>query len=138
MLSVDLSSLVIFALVWVLALILSKIFFKPVGRILDERASKMADSRESTSRAVKGYENDIRRIEDSLKEAKAAAAALREKAEAEALADKSRAILELQTESRAQLEKAREELKRQVDILKKELDGHIDEVAAQIEKRILD
>lgn len=137
MLSIDLTAFIIFALVWILALVLSKVFFKPVTHVMDERASRLAADRERTSKAVEAYEGGLRRIEESLKAARTEAASIREKAEADALAEKSKAILDLQTESRAQLEQARNELRRQVESLKKELDGRVEEVASEIEKRML-
>ena len=42
MLSIDITFAVIFLLVWVLVLILSKVFFKPVGRMMEERGSRSA------------------------------------------------------------------------------------------------
>ncbi len=138
MLNVDFTVLIVFALVWVLVLILSKSFFKPVRAILEKRASQLAQDRERSAKALEACDNEVRRVEGAVKEARTAALAVREKAEAEALAEKSRAILELQAESRAQLERSREELKRQAELLRKELDGRVEEVAEEMEKRILE
>lgn len=137
MLAIDFTALIVFALVWVLVIILSKFFFKPINKILDKRASLLAHDREQSAKALETYEAEVRRVEESIKEARAAASAVRAKAEAEALAEKSKALLELQAESRAQLERSREELRRQAELLKKELDEHVDEVAGDMEKRIL-
>jgi F-type H+-transporting ATPase subunit b len=138
MLSIDATALVIFALVWVLVIILTRVFFKPLSRILDKRQAQLNRDREEAARALEAYERELQRVEEALKQAKAEAAALREKAEVEALREKSRMTAELQAESRAQLEKAREDLRRQVEQLKRELDGRVAEIAAEIEKRMLD
>lgn len=137
MLSIDASAIVIFAIVWVLVLVLGKIFFKPITRILDARAGRMARDQAAASEALEAYDRDLRRIEESLKEARAAADGIREKAELEALKEKSRLVREVQAEGRAEVEKAKEELARQVEVLKAELETRSGEFAEKIEKRIM-
>jgi F-type H+-transporting ATPase subunit b len=112
MLELDATALVVFAIVWVVVLILSKIFFKPILRVLDERADKIAKD-------------------------KAAAESVRTTAEPEALKAKSRLVREVQTEGRAEVEKAKAEIRREMDQLKKELDRRTEEIAKSIENRIL-
>lgn len=137
MLELDASALVVFAIVWVVVLILSKIFFKPILRILDERADRIARDKAAAEGARQAYDADLKRIEDGLKEARAAAEAIRANAEAEALKDKSRLVREVQAEGRAEVERAKAELRRETDQLKKELDQRTEEIAETIEKRIL-
>ncbi len=137
MLSINATALIVFAVVWILVLILSRIFFKPVLRILDERAARIAKDRAAADGAEKAYEADLKRIEDGLKEARAAADAIRNAAESEALKDKSRLVREVQAEGRAEVEKAKAELLREMEALKKDLDKRSEEIAATIEKRIL-
>lgn len=137
MLSIDVSAIIIFVIVWALVLILGRIFFKPVSRILDERAGRIARDQSAASEALEAYDRDLRRIEESLKEARAAADGIREKAEIEALKEKSRLIREVQAEGRAEVEKAKEELVRQIEALKAELEAAAGEFAEKIEKRIM-
>lgn len=133
----DATVLVTFALVWILVLVLSRVFFKPVGRILDERAARIESAKAETAKILAAYEDDLRRIEEGLKEARAAAAGIREQAELEALQEKSRLLQEIQAECRAQVEKAKAELVRRVEELKKELDARSGELSEDIERRIL-
>jgi F-type H+-transporting ATPase subunit b len=137
MLKIDATALVVFVVVWVLVLILTRIFFKPILRVLDERAERIARDKAAADEARKASEADLKRIEDGLKEARAAADAIRNAAEAEALKDKSRLVREVQAEGRAEVEKAKAELLREMERLKKDLDKHTDEIAETIEKRIL-
>jgi F-type H+-transporting ATPase subunit b len=137
MLKIDATALVVFALVWVLVIVLTRIFFKPILRILDERAGRIARDKAAAEEARKAYEADLKRIEDGLKEARAAADAIRNTAETEALKDKSRLVREVQAEGRAEVERAKAELLREVETLKKELDKHTEEIAESIERRIL-
>jgi F-type H+-transporting ATPase subunit b len=137
MLSINATALVVFAIVWVLVLILTRIFFKPILRILDERAGRIAGDKAAADGALKSYEDDLKRIEDGLKEARAAADAARSAAETDALKEKSRLVREVQAEGRAEVEKAKAALLREVETLKKDLDKRTEEIAADIEKRIL-
>ena len=137
MLSINATVLVVFTVVWILVIVLTRIFFKPVLRILDERAGRIAKDKAAADAARKSYEADLKRIEDGLKEARAAAEAIRNTAETEALKDKSRLVREVQAEGRAEVEKAKAELLREMETLKKELDKRTEEIAETIEKRIL-
>src|SRR5512138_226017 len=137
MLSLNATVLIVFAIVWILVLILTRIFFKPILRILDERAGRIAKDKEAAENARQSYETDLKRIEDGLKEARAAAEAIRNNAEAEALKDKSRLVREVQAEGRAEVEKAKAELARQTEALKKELETRTAEIAESIEKKVL-
>jgi F-type H+-transporting ATPase subunit b len=137
MLSINATALVVFAVVWILVIVLTRLFFKPVLRVLDERAGRIARDKAAAEEARKAYEADLKRIEDGLKEARAAADAIRNTAETEALKDKSRLVREVQAEGRAEVERAKAELLREVETLKKELDKNTEEIAESIEKRIL-
>jgi len=137
MLEINGTALVVFAIVWIVVIVLSRIFFKPVLRILDERAARIAKDKAAADGALKAYAEDLKRIEDGLKEARAAADGIRAAAETEALKDKSRLVREVQAEGRAEVEKAKAELLREMEILKKELDKRTEEIAGTIEKRIL-
>jgi F-type H+-transporting ATPase subunit b len=137
MLSINATAIVVFAVVWILVLVLTRIFFKPVLRILDERAGRIARDKAAASESQGATEKDLRRIEEGLKEARAAADAIRSSAETEALKEKSRLVREVQAEGRAEIEKAKTELLRELESLKKDLDKHTEEIAETIEKKVL-
>jgi F-type H+-transporting ATPase subunit b len=137
MLSVNATVLITFVLVWVLVLILSRVFFKPVGRILAERQARLDKAKAETDAALAAAQEDLRRIEERLKEARAASDAIWDRAESESLKEKGRIVQELQAETRAQVEKARQDLEREVERLKKELDAQTERLAGDIERRIL-
>jgi F-type H+-transporting ATPase subunit b len=137
MLSINGTFIVVFAVVWILVLVLTRVFFKPILRILDERSGRIAKDKAAADEALKSYEDDIRRIEEGLKEARAAADAIRNAAETDALKEKSRLVREVQAEGRAEVEKAKEELLREMEALKKDLDKRTEEIAGTIEKKVL-
>ena len=133
----DATVLITFALVWILVLVLARVFFKPVGRILGERASRIEKAKAEAETALAATEEDLRLVEEGLRKARAASAEIWEEAEREALKEKSRLIQEVQAECRAQVEKAKQELARHVELLKKELDSGTERMADDIERRIL-
>jgi F-type H+-transporting ATPase subunit b len=133
----DATVLVTFVLVWVLVLVLSRVFFKPVGRILSERQARLDEAKAQTDKALAAAREDLRRIEERMKEAKAASDAIWDQAESQSLKEKSRIIQDLQAETRAQVEKAKQDLEREVERLKKELDATTGQLAGEIERRIL-
>lgn len=137
MLSIDATVIVVFALVWILVVVLTRVFFKPIMRVLDERAARLARDRAAAAGSLEAYERDLRRVEEGLKEARAAAEAIRGAAESEALKEKSRLVREVQAEGRAEVERAKEELLREMDGLKRELDKRTAEIAGSIEKKVL-
>lgn len=137
MLSIDLTFAVIFLLVWVLVLILSKVFFKPVGRMMEERGSVSRENREAARKALDAYAQGLRKIEEDLKEAKAASDRIREALETEALKERSRLLSDLNTESRRQVEKTRAEINGEVDRLKSELAGEAERLAGEVERKVL-
>jgi F-type H+-transporting ATPase subunit b len=118
MLSIDATALIVFAVVWVLVVVLTRIFFKPIMKVLDERAARIAKDKEAAAGSREAYERDLRRVEEGLKEARAAAEAIRSAAESEALKEKSRLVREVQAEGRAEVERAKAELLREMDPLK--------------------
>lgn len=137
MLSIDITFTVIFLLVWVFVLILSKVFFKPVGRMMEERGSGSRENREAARKALDAYAQGLRKIEEDLKEAKAASDRIREALETEALKERSRLLSDLNTESRRQVEKARAEINGEVDRLKSELAGEAERLAGEVERKVL-
>jgi F-type H+-transporting ATPase subunit b len=136
MLSID-TALIVFVVVWILVIVLTRIFFKPLMRTLDERAARIARDKAAAAGSRDAAGNDLRRIEEGLKEARAAAEAARTAAETEALKDKSRLVREVQAEGRAEVEKAKAELRREMETLKKELEKRTAEIAESIEKKVL-
>jgi F-type H+-transporting ATPase subunit b len=134
---IDATVIVVFALVWILVVILSRIFFKPILKVLDERAERIARDKAAAAESREATERDLRRVEEGLKEARAAADSIRSAAESEALKDKSRLVREVQAEGRAEVEKAKAELLREMDRLKKELEKQTAEIAGSIERKIL-
>ena len=138
MLSIDFTAVIVFLLIWILVLILSRVFFKPMRRIMEMRESGIRGNREAARLALEATEATLRRIEDDLKAAKAEADGIRASLETEALKEKARLLSELHAETRKQVEQARTEIEDQIGLLKRELEGEAGRLAGQIEKKVLD
>jgi len=137
MLSIDGTALIVFLLVWILVLALYRIFFKPLKKVMDNRESEIQENKKATRKTLETYEENLRKVEESLREARTASARIRENLELEALKEKSRILAELSAEHRDRLDKAREELAGQIDKLKKELDEEAARLADKIEEKLL-
>ena len=137
MLSIDGTALIVFLLVWILVLALYRIFFKPLKKVMDNRESEIQENKKATRKTLETYEENLRKVEESLREARTASARIKENLELEALKEKSRILAELSAEHRDRLDKAREELAGQIDKLKKELDEEAARLADKIEEKLL-
>lgn len=137
MLDIDLTFIVIFLLVWALVLVLSRVFFRPVGRILEKRRDLEASDKEAARAASEAGDRDLRRIEEELREARAASERLHEEIESQALAERARLLAEVQAEARERTEKAKAELEAQVGRLKDQLRDEAGRLAERIEEKIV-
>lgn len=137
MLSIDASFIVVFLIVWVLVLFLSKVFFKPLTKLMSERDAKIKSDIEGARNALASAEQDLQEVENRIRAARAEAVALKDAAEAEALKDKSLMLAELGEECRAQVLAARRELEREAARLKEELRSETGALADKIEERLL-
>ncbi|OGD19772.1 MAG: hypothetical protein A2W03_17365 [Candidatus Aminicenantes bacterium RBG_16_63_16] len=137
MLSLDANLVIVFAVVWILVFVLSKLFFNPVRRVRDQREAGIKADRQARQQALDSYERSLAEIEASLKDAKAAAESARSLLEQEALKEKSKLLAEVSAECRRQVEQARADL----ELVTRELQGSLERdasnLAEQIEKKLL-
>ncbi len=137
MLSVDGNLIIVFILIWVLLVILTKIFFNPVRKVMRKRDKGIKKDRKAGEEAVEKYEEMIRKIEEDIRSARASAYKAREKFEKEAGKEKERMLTEVSGECRAQIEQAGKELNEQLDSLKAEIKSESRVLAEKIEQRLL-
>lgn len=137
MLNVDGSFIVVFFIVWILVLVLNKVFFSPLKRIRDKRQALLRENRESARRALETYDQTVLQIDQSLKTARARAEQVRESLSAEAVKEKARLLEELNAEYRRNVEQAKNDLNQEVQNLKKEMDSRVETISEKIEERLL-
>ena len=137
MLSLDANLVIVFAVVWILVFVLSKLFFNPVRRVRDQRESGIKADRQARQQALDSHEKSLAEIEASLKDAKAAAESARSLLEQEALREKNKLLAEVSAECRRQVEQARADLERVTRELQGGLERDASNLAERIEKKLL-
>jgi F-type H+-transporting ATPase subunit b len=137
MLQIDPSIILVFAIVWVLVLVLTKTVFNPIRRVMRDRDEGIKTDREAGERAEQEYTDSLQRIEDDIKKARAAAYAIQDSLEKEALKEKEKLLTEVSQECRTQVDEARQELQKQVKDLKSDLEKESARLAEKIEEKLL-
>ncbi len=131
------SVLVIFFLVWILVFVLSKVFFRPVGKVIDQRESRVKSDEEAAEKALREAEENLRQVQEAIKSASLRGEALRQEMESEALKEKTRLLSEVGQECRDRVEEAKKQLEAEVELSKKELRARAEVLSEAIEKRLL-
>lgn len=137
MLSIDISLIVVILTVWILLALLTRIFFKPLRKIMEERESRVKGNVEGKEEALETFERESLRVEEKLREARAAAQATKEKFQKQALKERERILEKIHRDCRSQVDAAKRRLEMQMKTLKKELASQSTQMAERIEKRIL-
>lgn len=137
MLSVDISLIAVFIIVWILVVVLTKKFFNPVRREIDRRDRDISQNREASEKARSEYEQTIHKIEKDIKQAKETAHTLQERFEKEAQQEKERILSDVSKNCRAQVNEAKKELEKQMNKLMMELEADGESIAEKIEKRLI-
>ena len=137
MLQIDPSIILVIAIVWVLVLVLTKTVFNPIRRVMRDRDEGLATDREAGERAEQEYTSSLQQIEEDVKKARAAAYAIQDSLEKEALIEKEKMLAEVSKECRTQVDEARQELQKQVKDLKSDLKQESARMAEKIEEKLL-
>ncbi|MFW6159978.1 MAG: ATP synthase F0 subunit B [Acidobacteriota bacterium] len=137
MLSIDANVIIVFLLVWVLVLLLTKIFYNPVRQVMKERRLKIKKGFQEAEAAQRRQEEIMADIEARLKKAQAEARQTLNSFEKKALQEKEKMLADVSSECRAQVDEARQKLEIQVEEIKKKLKKESNSVAAKIEEKIL-
>lgn len=137
MLSIDISLVVIFAIVWILVVVLSKVYFNPLRRVMSQRDGQIQQDQDAARDALDKYARVIQRIEEEISAAKATARETREEWAREAQKEKENMIEEVSQDCRQQVQKAHREMDERIRHLKKELGPQSHDLAEKIAKRLL-
>jgi len=137
MLSVDIGAVIIFFIVWILLIVLTRIFFNPVRKVMHDRNHLLKNNRDVEEKAITDYEKTIQNIEEDIKAARIDAIATRTKLEKEAQKEKEKILSEVSQQCREQVQEAQRELGKELGRLKAELESESELLAEKIEKRLL-
>jgi len=138
MLQLDVSLIVVFLIVWVLVFFLSRLFFNPLRKIMQERNDKVQGGNEAYRKSTETYDQTVNEIEERLKSARALSQQAMEKIEREAAAERERLLAEISEESRHKVEEAKKQLEDQIIGLKRKLESDASDLAERMERRLLD
>ena len=136
MLNIDATFLIVFVVVWILVFVLSKVFFGPLRKVRDARKAVLDGNAEAARAALEQYDRTLTGLEQSLRDARAAADRTRESLSAEALKQKAQLLEELGAEYRRNVEQAKDELRAELQGLEREMDSKVEAIARQIEERL--
>lgn len=138
MFQLDISSIVVFLIVWILVFSLSKVFFNPLRRILHERDNRIQGANESYQKSTEAYEQAVEEIEERLKSAKALSQKIKESIEREAAMERERMLAEINEKSRNKVDEAKKKLEKQIRGLKRELESEAAHLSERMEHKLLD
>jgi F-type H+-transporting ATPase subunit b len=137
MLQIDLTVFVTFFIVWILVFVLTRLFWRPMMKVIDDRKAQLQSDEESARANSASVDDGFRRIDASLKAARIAADRAREEIEVDALKEKSRLLAEVGAAAKHQTDQAKAELRDELALLRAELEGQAGELALKIEARLL-
>ncbi|MBN1224284.1 MAG: ATP synthase F0 subunit B [Candidatus Aminicenantes bacterium] len=137
MLKIDVSLLVVFAIIWILLIVLKKVFFHPLRKLMDSRSDEVQDDLSAGQEAIATQERILKEIEEKLKAARAATREIQEKFVTDALKEKEKMMAEISRDCRAQVDDAKKMLTEQMEDLKRELGLESSLLSEKIEQRLL-
>jgi len=137
MLEIDATVIVTFILVWVLVFVLTRVFFKPLRKVMDEREKRLQDDRAAAQSNLDETARRLKEVEAGLKTARLEAEEIRGRVEFEALREKNRMIADAGVAAKTEIENARAALEAEVVRLKEELRVEAVPLAAKIEKKLM-
>jgi F-type H+-transporting ATPase subunit b len=137
MLEIDATVLVTFVLVWILVIILTRVFFKPIRKVMDERETRLRGDMNAAQASMDEAARQLREVEAGLKAARLEAEETRDHFELDALKEKSRLIAEAGASAKAEIDNARADFEAEIARLKEELRAEAAPLAAKIEEKIL-
>jgi len=138
MIEIDASFIAIFIIVWILVFVLSRVFFNPMRKIMEEREDKVKGRQEAFRKSTEVYEKTVYEIEERLKSARILSEQTKDSIKHEALKERERMLEEISTEYRSQVEKAQEKLEKQTTSLRRELGADAKLLAERIEQKLLE
>lgn len=136
-LSIDGSFLVVFISIFVLIFILNRTLFKPINQVLDERERLGAGRMTEAKQLLAQYEERLGKYEQQIQSARADAYQFMEGQRREAQAARAEMIAQVKAETAKHVAAAREDISKQTDDAKANLEGEARAMAAVISSQIL-
>ena len=136
-LSIDGSFLFVFISIFVLIFLLNSTLFKPINKVLDERERLGVGRLAEANRMLGQYEERLHRYEEQLRAARAESYQQLEARRREALAARQESMNSIKAETAAMIAEAKEEVGRQADGARQDLEREARAMASTISSQIL-
>ncbi|MDQ1353187.1 MAG: hypothetical protein QG657_3493 [Acidobacteriota bacterium] len=125
MLNLDSSLFFVALLVWFLLVVLNKIYFKPVGQVLDQRESKIESESSRIETMTREIDEKTQQIEKKLKDAKQASARIKEELIKKGEEAREQLLIKTRSESQKLRETRMSELDAQILAAEKKLSQEV-------------
>lgn len=132
MLDLDLSFLAILVLVWVLMLVLDRVFFTPVGDTIKRREAMVEADARRLEELSAGIEQGTRRLESSLNQARQQSLKLREELIARGESARDELVADARQHARKTMEKEMSRLDKEIQSAQTRLQEQAGEFSAKI------
>lgn len=137
MLSLDISFVFVILLVWILMIVLDKIYYKPIGKIVGQRENKIEKDSASIEHMIADVENKTKNIEDVLTKARKDSMKLKEN-----LIKKNEEKIEIliseeKEKSRKIFKESMKKLDGEIAYAEKKLEMEIDKFSNEIKEKFL-
>ncbi len=119
-----------------LTFLLNSLFFRPVGKVVEDREGYIATSRADAKQKLEQIQRLESDLQDQLRGARQAAQSAIVEAESEVDALYREALAEAETEANRTREQARREIESQRDAAQASLMSQVDQLSAQIIQRL--
>lgn len=137
MLDLNSSLLWIFFMVWGLYLVLTRIFFKPVGKIIDEREAKIAADSKRLQGMVSQVEIHTQALETQMAQARKDALQIREEWSRKGEGVRALSLSEAKEKAARIMDEKMNQLESEVKIAEKTLEKQVDVFSEKIKQAYL-
>ena len=121
----------------ILTFILNRLFFKPLGKILSERDSKITGAKKEAEEIRKASQEKAAAFEQRLRDARREADLELAKVKAEALGEKNNVVTSQRKNAEQMISEARTDIRQKTEDALKVLEGQAGKIAEQIASHIL-
>lgn len=125
MLNLDISLFIVFGLVWLLMVILNKLFYQPVGDLLTEREEKMVAETQEIQKQQKALVERTQQLEDILHKARRDSLKLEEEIIREGERVKGKTVEETRSRAKEILKEKMVQLERDIQTAETKLRGEL-------------
>ena len=131
------SLLLVFVLFLIFVFVLTRILFRPIGRVLDEREALTEGATNEARAATRRYQSELANYEASIKQARGESYRRLEQERAAALLERKRLIDDAKEKAAEEIQHAKSEIADQAAAARAALEGESRQIAQQITRTVL-